>query len=74
MTPDLAFVFGLAIAGFAVLNALSSLAEQRPQVRAPLLGLIALALIVWAEVKSDAGYTVAGIPAAVVRVVGDFVN
>lgn len=74
MTPDLAFVFGLALAGFAVLNALSSLAERQRQVRAPLLGLIALALIVWAEVKSDVGYTVAGIPAAVVRVVGDFVN
>lgn len=74
MTPDLSFVAGLLLAGLAVLNVLARFAEGRFTWPAPALALLAAGLIGWAELKSPSGYSVAGIPEAVVRVVGDILN
>ncbi len=74
MTADLSFVAGLILAGLAALSVLARYAEGR-RPRAGFFWLAAgIALIGYAEAKSPTGYSLAGIPAAVVRVVGDFVN
>ncbi|MBI1220578.1 MAG: hypothetical protein GC186_18760 [Rhodobacteraceae bacterium] len=74
MIADLMFVTGIVVAGFAALNFLGARAEGHPQRAAFFLALVALGLLAAAEWHSPQGYTVAGIPMAFVRVVGDFVN
>jgi hypothetical protein len=74
MTADMMFVTGVLIAGFAVLNFLGARAEGHPTRVAFVLAAVAVILIAAAELRSPQGYTVAGIPMAFVRVVGDFVN
>lgn len=74
MTADMMFVSGILVAGFATLNFLSARAEGHPSRVAFLLAAVALGLIVAAELRSPQGYTVAGIPMAFVRVLGDFIN
>lgn len=74
MTADLSFVAGLALAGLALLSLIARYAEGRSPRAAVLLGVLAAGLIGYAEVTSPEGYSVAGIPMVVIRVVGDFTN
>jgi hypothetical protein len=74
MTADLMFVTGILVAGLAALTFLRARAEGQPPRLAFLLAVVALGLIVAAELRNPQGYTVAGIPMTFDRVAGDFTN
>lgn len=70
MSADLSLVAGLVLAGLAVLNFLARFVDGRPPRLAAVLAVLALGLVAYAEWRRPEGYTIAGIPMAVVRVVG----
>lgn len=74
MTPDLAFVAGFLIACISVLSFLKGYVEGHLSRVAFVILAVGVILIGYAEAKSPAGYTVAGIPMAFIRVLGDFTH
>ncbi|MDE3078435.1 MAG: hypothetical protein KGI94_00215 [Paracoccaceae bacterium] len=74
MTADLAFVAGFIVACLSVLSFLKGYVEGHLSRVAFVMLAAGLGLIFYAELHHPAGYTVAGIPMAFVRVVGDFMR
>lgn len=72
MTADLAFVAGFLVVCLSVLSFLKAYAEGHLSRVAFFMLVAGVGLIGYAELHHPAGYTVAGIPMAFVRVVGDF--
>ncbi len=72
MTPDLALVLGLILAGLAVPSMLSAFSDRRAPRASALTILIAGGLLLYAIQTQPGGYSLQEIPKAFVRVVGQF--
>ena len=70
MTPDVALVLGLVLAGFAVPSMLSAFSDRRAPRASALTILIAGGLLLYAIQTQPSGYTFQDIPEAFVRVIG----
>ena len=70
MTPDVALVLGLVLAGLAVPSMLSAFADRRAPRASALTILIAGGLLLYAIQTQPSGYTFQDIPKAFVRVIG----
>ena len=70
MTPDVALVLGLVLAGLAVPSMLSAFADRRAPRASALTILIAGGLLLYAIQTQPSGYTFQDIPEAFVRVIG----
>ncbi|MEO9897478.1 MAG: hypothetical protein ABJQ34_00530 [Paracoccaceae bacterium] len=70
MTPDMALVIGLILAGLAVPSMLSAFSDKRAPRASALTILIAGGLLLFAIKTQPGGYTLQDIPNAFVRVIG----
>jgi hypothetical protein len=72
MSPDIAMVVGLVIAGFSIPSAMSALSDSRAPRASAVTILIAGGLIIYAIRTRPGGYSLEDLPAAFVRVVAQF--
>lgn len=68
MDPDLAFVLGIIIAGFAIISVMSTISDSRAPRASVLVVLIAGGLIYYAVSTRPGGYPLDEIPDVFVRV------
>ncbi|MGZ9809361.1 hypothetical protein ACXN5S_02755 [Pseudoroseicyclus sp. H15] len=74
MTADLYFVIGIVIGGLSIPPIFGALIERRAPRMAAVMIAIAAMLIFIAMRQSPGTYTIATIPDAFVRVIGDMMN
>lgn len=73
MSPDIAMVIGIVIAGFSIPSIMSALSDKRAPRASALTILIAGGLIVYAMRTHPGGYRIEDIPNVFVRVVAQFI-
>ncbi|MFT6022033.1 MAG: hypothetical protein ACI9PY_000138 [Ascidiaceihabitans sp.] len=73
MSPDIAMVVGLVIAGFSIPSAMSALSDSRAPRASAVTILIAGGLIIYAIRTRPGGYSLEDLPEAFVRVVAQFI-
>ena len=72
MTPDIALVLGLVLAGLAVPSMLSAFSDRRAPRASALTILISGGLLLYAIQTQPGGYSLQEVPKAFVRVIGQF--
>jgi hypothetical protein len=73
MSPDIAMVIGIIIAGFSIPSIMSALSDRRAPRASALTVLIAGGLIVYAVRTHPGGYRFEDLPDVFVRVVAQFI-
>ena len=74
MLTDVFFVLGCALGGLAIIAFLSANVERSLSRAGIVLALLAIACVIFAEVRSGIAYGPASLPFATIRIVGHVVN